>query len=58
MKGTLGLKKGSVPFRNDLETTLVPTKLSSHHLYVQDKFEHITSLNTEYTVFVLFGVPL
>ena len=22
MKGTLGLKKGSVPFKNDLETTL------------------------------------
>ena len=25
MKGTLGLKKGSVPFKNDLETTLVST---------------------------------
>ena len=23
MRGTLGLKKGSVPFKNDLETTLV-----------------------------------
>ena len=23
MKGTLGLKKGTVPFENDLETTLV-----------------------------------
>ena len=23
MKGTLGLKKGSVPFKNDLETTQV-----------------------------------
>ena len=23
MKGTLGLKKGSVPFKNDLETTLL-----------------------------------
>ena len=23
MKGTLGLKKGSVPFKNDLETTLI-----------------------------------
>ena len=30
MKGTLGLKKGSVPFRNDLETiltTLTPEKV-------------------------------
>ena len=25
MKGTLGLKKGSVPFKNDLETTLLIT---------------------------------
>ena len=25
MKGTLGLKKGSVPFKNDLETTLIMT---------------------------------
>ena len=30
MKGTLGLKKGSVPFKNDLETTLV---LSYHVVY-------------------------
>ena len=29
MKGTLGLKKGSVPSKNDLETTLVVSSSSA-----------------------------
>ena len=30
MKGTLGLKKGSVPFKNDLETTLNACACDKH----------------------------
>ena len=37
MEGTLGLKKGSVPFKNDLETTLDLHTMCQHvcdqHLY-------------------------
>ena len=31
MKGALGLRKGSVPFKNDLETTLIVCIL---HVYI------------------------
>ena len=33
MKGTVGLKKGSVPFENDLETTLMYTHVPFTHRY-------------------------
>ena len=52
MKGTLGLKKGSVPFRNDLETTL--TTLTPEEVHELLDLTHISGPAWERWVLEVF----
>ena len=53
MKGTLGLKKGYVPFKNDLETTLCTCTYvhtySIVHTNIHTHTDKVSSLNVQFT---------